>query len=252
MSEALRAAMAEAGETTDSLAAQVGVDPKTAARWLSRGRIPHPRTRLKVATVLRKDIGDLWPDVLRRRKPTWLREWIEWEREAIALHWFELAYVPGLLQTEPYARATLPSGRWTVEEIDQLVAARIKRHAILTRAAPPQLVAVMDEGALRRQVPGKPEIMREQLGHLAHCAEAEIAQIHVVPSDVGLYVGLAGQFIVAELPDGRRAAHADNQLNAQFVDDPAEVARLAQSWEQVRSLALPANQSLDLIKKAAK
>jgi hypothetical protein len=156
------------------------------------------------------------------------------------------------LQIEPYARATLPGGRWTQEEVDQLVAARIKRQAILTRATPPQLVAVLDEGALHRQVPGKPEIMRAQLDHLAHCAEAGIAQIHVVPGDAGLYVGAAGQFIIAELPDGRRAAHADNQLSAQIVDDAADVARLAQSWEQVRSLALPANQSLDLIKEAAK
>ena len=45
--------------------------------------------------------------------PTWLREWIEFEREATTLRWFELAYVPGLLQTERYARATLTGGRFS-------------------------------------------------------------------------------------------------------------------------------------------
>ena len=107
MNHALQAAMAEAGETAESLAAQTGVDPKTAARWISPGRVPQPLRRAKVAAILGRDVGDLWPDVLKRREPQWLREWVDWEREAVTLRWFEHTWIPGLLQTEGYARATL-------------------------------------------------------------------------------------------------------------------------------------------------
>ena len=83
----------------------MGVDPKTAARWLSPGRIPQPRHRAQVATILGKDVGDLWPDVLKRKEPVWFRQWADYEKEAIALRSFELSWVPGLFQTEAYARA---------------------------------------------------------------------------------------------------------------------------------------------------
>lgn len=63
---------------------------------------------------------------------------------------------------------------------------------------------------------------------------------------------MSGQFIIAELPDGRRVAHADNQLRAQIVDDASDVARLAQTWEIVRNHTLPGRQSLQRIKEVAK
>ncbi|GAB3935383.1 helix-turn-helix transcriptional regulator [Micromonospora vulcania] len=184
--------------------------------------------------------------------PTWLREWIEIEREATALHWFEPAYIPGLLQIEAYSRATLAGGRFTAEEVEQLVASRLERQAILAHENRPQIVAVIDEAALRRPVRGRPEVMREQLEHLVSCIDEELAQVHVVPADVGVYLGLAGQFIIASMTDGTRSAYADNQLSAQIVANPADVARLAKTWEHVRSHALPMVQSLDLIKEAAK
>ena len=64
--------------------------------------------------------------------------------------------------------------------------------------------------------------------------------MHIVPTDAGMYLGLSGQFIIAEMPDGERVAHADNQLTAQFVDAPTDVAKLAKTWEIVRNEALPA------------
>ncbi|MFI5837541.1 helix-turn-helix transcriptional regulator [Micromonospora sp. NPDC051300] len=184
--------------------------------------------------------------------PAWLREWIEVEREATTLRWFELSYLPGLLQTERYARATLAGGRFTPEECDRIVAGRMDRQAVLHRQRPPQLVAVVDESVLRRPVLDAPALMAEQFDRLVELAALEHVQVHVVPADAGMYLGLAGQFILAELPDGSRVAYADNQLNAQIVDAPADVARLARTWEVVRNEALPRRQSLKLIKEVAK
>ncbi|SCF05201.1 Helix-turn-helix domain-containing protein [Micromonospora haikouensis] len=184
--------------------------------------------------------------------PEWLHEWIEFEREATTLRWFELSYLPGLLQTERYARATLAGGRFTAEEIDLLVAARLERQAVLDRDNPPQLIAVLDESVLRRPVLDQPGLMAEQLDQLAGLALREHIQVHVVPADTGMYLGLAGQFIIAELPDGTRVAHADNQLKAQIIDAPADIARLAKTWEIVRNEALPRRRSIELIKEVAK
>ncbi len=200
MNHALQAAMAEAGETTESLAAQTGVDPKTAARWISPGRVPQPRRRATIASILGRDVGDLWPDVLKRREPEWLRAWVDWEREAVALRWFEHCWVPGLLQTEAYARATLAGEALTPAEVDDIVASRIDRQAILRRERPPLLIAVIHELVLHQSAYGNRELMREQVERLAQCAEMPSIQILVVPHDVGMYPGLGGGFIVAELP----------------------------------------------------
>ncbi|MFF5171166.1 helix-turn-helix transcriptional regulator [Micromonospora sp. NPDC000089] len=184
--------------------------------------------------------------------PTWLREWVEFEREATTLRWFELAYVPGLLQTERYARATLTGGRFAPDEAERIVASRMERQSVLTKQAPPQLIAVLDEGVLRRPVLDQPGLMVEQCEHLAEVARQEHIQIHIVPLDAGMYLGFGGQFIIAELSDGTRVAYADNQLDAQVVDGPADVAKLSKTWEIIRNEALPRRPSIELIREVAK
>ncbi|MGW0435408.1 helix-turn-helix domain-containing protein [Micromonospora sp. NPDC003197] len=183
--------------------------------------------------------------------PIWLREWIIFERQATTLRWFEPLVIPGLFQTEAYARATLAGGRFTAEEAEQQLAARLERQAILDRDNPPHFIAVIDEAILRRPVPDHPGLMAEQLERLVTDAERENVQLHVVPAE-GIYLGFAGQFIIAELPDGGRVAYADNQLRAQIMDDSMDIARLTKTWEAIRSIALPRRQSIDLIKDVAK
>ncbi|MFG1885437.1 DUF5753 domain-containing protein [Micromonospora sp. NPDC049102] len=128
----------------------------------------------------------------------------------------------------------------------------MERQEILRRPRPPQLIAVLDEAVLRRPVLDQPGLMLEQREHLVELATQEHIQVHVVPVDAGMYLGLAGQFIIAEMPDGERVAHADNQLIAQFVDTSTDVAKLAKTWEIVRNEALPRRQSIELIKEVAK
>ncbi|MEU7571180.1 DUF5753 domain-containing protein [Micromonospora sp. NPDC049240] len=251
MNHVLQAAMVEAGETAESLADQTGVDPKTAARWVSPGRVPQPRRRAMVAALLGRDVGDLWPDVLKRREPQWLREWVDWEREAVALRWFEHCWIPGLLQTEAYARATLAGEALTPVEVDDLVASRIERQAVLRRERPPLFVAVIFEAVLYQSAYGDRELMREQVEYLARCAALPPVQVHIVPAGVGMYPGLGGGFILAELPSGEHVAHVDSQGPAQIVNEAAPVATLSRRWERIRGEALSRNQSLDLIREAA-
>ncbi|QGN50614.1 DUF5753 domain-containing protein [Micromonospora sp. WMMD558] len=251
MNHVLIAAMAEAGETAESLAGQVGVDPKTAQRWVNPGRIPQPRHRSRVAALLGRDVGDLWPDVLKRREPVWFRPWADIERESVALRAYQLSWVPGLLQTEAYARATLADEPLAAEELDALVAARLSRQAILRRTRPPLLIAVIDEAVLRRSAYGDRDLMREQCAYLAECAGLPSVHVHVVPADVGMYPGLGGPFTIAELAKGGRVAHVDSQAQAQIIEQPSEIATLDRRWEIIRGQALPRGRSRGLLKEAA-
>lgn len=249
--EALRVAMAEAGETVESLAEKVRVDPKTAGRWLASGRIPHPRTRVAVAEVLRRDAADLWPEPFRRRDLPWFRPWADLEQDATSLRWYEPLLVPGLLQTEGYARAILGTGGLVApSEVDQIVAGRLERQAVLCRDAPPQLVAVIDEVVLRRPV-GDRAVMAAQLAHLARVAEWEHVQVRIIPAESPWHTGLAGPFILGRLPDGAELAYLDNQLRGQVVTDPLDVASLGRRWESVTGEAFPQRRSIELIGEVA-
>lgn len=250
MNRALQVAMAEAGHTAESLAGKIGVDAKTAARWVTRGRIPQIRHRARVAEAVGRDVGDLWPDVLRRREPTWLREWIEFEREARLLRWFEPALVPGLLQTKAYAQAVLGwGGLMPADEVEQRTESRLERQGILAGPRPPQFFAMLDEAALRRNVGGA-AVMAEQSRHLAQLAERPHVHIQAVPLSAGGHVGLAGGFILAKGPFGA-VAHLDNRLRAHVASQQDDIDNLEEAWEALRAVALPTQQTLVLIKEVA-
>ncbi|NJP31572.1 DUF5753 domain-containing protein [Micromonospora thermarum] len=242
MNRSVMVAMTEAGETAESLAAQVGVDPKTAQRWVTHGRIPQTRHRAQVAAILGKDVLELWPDALKRREPAWFRPWTDIEREATGLRWYEHAVLPGLLQTETYARAVLASGPLNADA-EVYVESRLRRQAaVLDRPRPPLTVFVIDEAALRR---GRAEIMHPQLDHLVAMAERPNVMVHVVPFTAGLHPGQAGPFIIATTTDGEEVGYLDDQAAGRITND---VAALWAVWDTVRSVALPRDQSIDFLR----
>jgi hypothetical protein len=251
MNQGLIAAMAEAGVTAESLAGQVGVDPKTAARWANPGRTPRSRHRADVARVLSRDVADLWPEVMTRREPVWFRPWVDIEREAVTLRAFELAWIPGLLQTEAYARATLAGGVLAADKITDLAEARVSRQSILTRSGGPLLVAVLDAGVLSRRVGDDRALMAAQLAHLLAYAEQGTIQLHIVPADAPSYPGLDGPFTIADMPDGTRVAHVDSPARAQILDQAADLVTLERRWERIRGEALPRGRSLEFLREAA-
>ena len=106
--------------------------------------------------------------IKNRALPGWFVDWPRKEAMARSLRWFELVAVPGLLQTEDYARAVLRTQVMATEEqVEDMVQARMERQSILTREHPPMFWVILDEGVLRRPVGGA-EVMAGQLG----CAEA--------------------------------------------------------------------------------
>ncbi len=252
MNEVLRLAMADKGETAESLAAKVGVDPKTAGRWLADDRVPHPRTRIAVATVLGCEAKKLWPEPFRRRDLPWFQEWADLEQKAKSIRSYEPLLVPGLLQTEAYARAVLATGGLvSPAEVEEIVAARLARQRVLERDVPLQLIAVIDEVVLRRRVGGDRAVMAGQLTHLADLGEREHVQVRVIPAENPWHTGLAGPFVLARTPDGSEAAYLDNQLRGQVVTERADLASLNARWESVTGEALPRRPSIELIREVA-
>ncbi|MCO1597371.1 DUF5753 domain-containing protein [Micromonospora sp. RHAY321] len=246
MNHAVIEAMSASGETADSLAGQIGVDPKTAAKWANPGRIPQTRHRAKVAAILGREETDLWPDLFKRREPAWFRPWTDIEREAVALRWYESAVLPGLLQTEAYARAVLSSGHWAGDDIQGHVETRLRRQAaVFNRPRPPLTVFVIDEAALRR---GQPHIMIEQIDHLIALAERPAIMVHVVPLTAGFHPGQAGPFVIASTPAGDDVGYLDDQASGRISND---VAPLWAVWDTVRSVALPRDLTIDLMRARA-
>lgn len=182
--------------------------------------------------------------------PVWLRDWVIFEREATLIRWFQPLLVPGLLQTEAYARAVLEWGALLPPaEVERSIASRMERQTVLDRSQPPQFVAIVDETVLHRLV-GSPAVMVEQCERLMKCVDRPNIHFQIVPASAGAHAGLAGPFILAKGRDFE-AAHLDNSLQADVVDRRDAVDKLIRKWEAIRGEALPRTQSRELIKEVA-
>jgi hypothetical protein len=184
--------------------------------------------------------------------PGWFREWPEKEVHARRLRFFALAVIPGLLQTEDYARGILSAGLGKAEDnLDDTVAARIARQVILDRDDPPEIWAIIDEAALRRQV-GSLEVMRAQLRQLADMARRPNIVVQVIPLAVGAHEGLrGGSFVIADFDDAPDTAYQDTALAGQIIKDQDEVRSLVHAWDVLGLDTLSRAESLALVEEAA-
>ncbi|RKR87894.1 helix-turn-helix protein [Micromonospora pisi] len=181
-------------------------------------------------------------------RPTWLRPWTDHEQRAVLLRTFESMLVPGLLQTEAYARAVLRGSRLSHDEVERTTQVRHERQAAtVEQDDAPMLSAVLGEFALTC---GPPDVLGPQLKHLLDMSERPKVQILVVPRSAGLHAGLAGAFVLATLPAKGRTGYVDDQLRGRLVVEGGDLDRLEVAWEIVTGLAVPVHLSRDLIVKA--
>ncbi|MGW3361495.1 helix-turn-helix domain-containing protein [Streptosporangium canum] len=191
----------------------------------------------------------LWPMVSHASAPPWFRPWLDVEATAEALRTWEPLIVPGLLQTETYARAML-NGEPGVspEQVEEHVTARMERQAILRRPKPPMLWVVLDEGVLHRPI-GSPAVMTAQLEHLLQAGQAPRITIQVLPLRAYSTTGLLGGFVIAQAQGTPDTAYIEAASDAQVTDWAEAVKTLAFRYEGIRSEALSQRESLDLIKE---
>jgi transcriptional regulator with XRE-family HTH domain len=184
--------------------------------------------------------------------PGWFQGWPNKEAAAVRLRTFEPLVVPGLLQTEGYARSLLSVRVGiTTDKVDEDVAARVARQAIHDRDSPPQLWVIIDEGVLRRPI-GSREIVREQLRHLLEMAARPNIVVQVIPLEAGAHEGLnGGAFVIAEFDDAPDVAYQDAAVSGQIIEDHDAIRELAHRWDMLQRVTLPEAMSLRVIEEAA-
>jgi transcriptional regulator with XRE-family HTH domain len=188
--------------------------------------------------------------VAREAWPSYFAPVIDLETKALRIHEWEMRAVPGLLQTEDYARAVISAGRPrdSVADIDRTVSARLERQAILTRGNPPMLWAVLHEGVLRHVV-GSPEIMCGQLDKLAGLASEPGIVIQVLPFTAGDHPGTDGPISVYDFDSEPSVAYTECNGGGRIVESADEVGDLAMILNMIRAAALPPRESVSLIRK---
>ncbi|MFE9417697.1 DUF5753 domain-containing protein [Streptomyces griseofuscus] len=180
--------------------------------------------------------------------PLWAEEYMDQEKVAVALSWYDAMVIPGLLQTEAYARAVLQNRvpAYEAEELETTLRLRLDRQEILKRKCPPTLSFVVWEPALHLRI-GSEETREEQMRFLREVAELSCVSIQVLPLDSPVHAGVAGPFTLLETPDHQQLAYAESQRGSQWVSDPEEVSRLARKYAMLRTQALNIQYSKGLL-----
>ncbi|MGH3319979.1 MAG: helix-turn-helix domain-containing protein [Streptosporangiaceae bacterium] len=245
----LRHHRVRAGLTQDQLGARVNYSGDLVSKIETGEQAPTPEFAERCDEELGTDgaLTRLLVMVRWAAFPSWLRPWVEAEREARTLRNWQPIVVPGLLQTADYARALLRAQPGvTAEQIEEQVATRLERHAVLDRDEPPMLWFVIDEGVLHRSA-GGPKVMQEQLQAFVEASSHTHVTIQVVPLSAGVHPGHVGAFGIVSFDGSPDVVYLDSVRAGQVSDRPDDVQAVMNIWEAIRAEAMPARASLDLI-----
>ena len=195
-----------------------------------------------------------WWHTYGRVLPTWFEAYIGLESEAVRLRDFQSLVMPGLLQTEDYARAVLRAApqAGSSTEIDRQVALRMKRQQILSQDVPPDIWVVLSESVLRVHV-GGPAIMRAQLRQLADVAERPNVTLQVLSFATVAHVHPVSPFTMLEFADSADPAvvYLEHLTGSLFLENEDEVRRYRVIFDHLRAESLSTGQSADLIAQVA-
>ncbi|MFI1253272.1 Scr1 family TA system antitoxin-like transcriptional regulator [Streptomyces netropsis] len=180
--------------------------------------------------------------------PVRVKEFMRHEQEAIALSSYEVGVIPGLLQTETYARAVFHTAIPAVgeDEIERRISVRLERQALLHREPPITASFIISEPIVNSRIGGR-EVMRDQVRHVRTCADLPGVSIQVLPHDCESHAGLSGPFILLETPEHRHLAYTEAQRTSHLITDPEEVSILTWKYGMLRMQALNAKETRNLL-----
>jgi transcriptional regulator with XRE-family HTH domain len=186
--------------------------------------------------------------------PEWFATYVGLEADATTMRTYESEVVPGLLQTEDYARAVHEATMLTAteEEIEKQVAVRMARQDRLTAANTPQIWVVINEAVIRRIVGGA-EVMCAQLVALAEASGRPNLTLQVLPFSVGAHAGMDGAFMILGFPEPTDpdVVYVHYYAGTLYLEKPQESERYTLMFDHLRAAALPVSQSRDLIVRVA-
>lgn len=268
LGQLLKEARADAELTLQDAASYLATDKGTMSRYES-GRIPaKPQDVAALMTLYGVDDVRHRDALIELSREAWRRDWWDgyqgdltqtfidyaWlEDRATAIRSFEVLAFSGLIQTREFAEAVIRVHSEDEDEkyIERGVEFRMERQRVLRKDSPPKLSYVVDEGLLHRPF-GGPNIMSKQLSHLVELAEAETAEIRVLPYAVGAHCGVRGPFQIFDLPQPfPTVGYAETMAGSVYVESDG-VDRFVSTYARLRNLALDPDTSAELIAKAAK
>ncbi|GAB3148306.1 helix-turn-helix transcriptional regulator [Micromonospora sonneratiae] len=177
------------------------------------------------------------------------------EAAASSLRAYEPQVVPGLMQTEDYAKAMIRAARpdITAKEVEQRVRVRLGRQSLLSQDDPIDLWAVLDEAVLSRPVGGD-AVMRAQLEALVEVAELPNVTIQVLPFEAGAHAGMDGTFSILDFPEpgDPEVVYAENATGGLFLEKPEDLQKYIFIFDYIRAAAIRPEESVALIASLAK
>jgi transcriptional regulator with XRE-family HTH domain len=250
----LRELREAAGLTQEEVSERTGKDRSTLYRLENAQQRPQRSTLIQlldlygVAEPLRGELLTLlreakqrgWMLRYRSELPVVYSDYISLEDEARSISNYESLSVPGLLQTEAYARAQLRGIHPHADEqdIEVRVVARMERQPVLSKDGAPKLWAIMDEAALRRAVGGR-DVMRGQVAHLLEVRSQPNVTIQVVPYGAGAHPGMDGPFVLLEFAGAADPSivYIESGAGGLFLEEEAEIRRYILMFEHLRAAA---------------
>ncbi|MHC5902456.1 helix-turn-helix domain-containing protein [Streptomyces sp. S6] len=247
----IAAARRESGLTQVELALLINIDNETMAS-IEQGRRP---LKPDIARKIDKALGtkgvfeegvDNLPEI--DQYPLFAELYIDHERTAKKLNWYDNTVMPGLLQTSEYAEAVLRERvpAYSEEEIQTKLEGRVERTEILRRKNPPTMSFVLWEPILHLMV-GGPEVQQRQLRHLREVADLPNVTIQILPLNSRHNAGLNGPFILLETEDHQRLAYTESQRGSHWVSDPEEMSILESKYAMLRTQSLDVEESKNLL-----
>jgi len=200
---------------------RVGFKDRDVADLLTFYGVTDEQQRGSLRALARNANAQGWWQAYADVLPPWFEAYIAFEEAATSIRAYEVQFVPGLLQTEAYARAVTLLGHPNApaDEVDRRVGLRLARQALITRPQPPHVWAVLDEAVLRRPA-GRPGVMRGQLKHLLEIAGRPNVTIQVIPFQYGGHAAAGGPFSILRFtePDLPDLVYLEQLTSALYLD----------------------------------
>ena len=168
------------------------------------------------------------------------RDWVNREQAACGIRTYEMAFIPGLIQTPEYAR-TLIDALTPWLDLEEQVQLRLSRQSVLQRA---QVRAVIEQSAIERVI-GSPDVQFDQLTRLL--ALPRNVTVQVMPTAAGLHPGIAGQLTILSFENGRPLVRTDSRGEGEVFDNPRAVIREERAFDAIIAAAMPPDQSAEYI-----
>jgi transcriptional regulator with XRE-family HTH domain len=208
----------------------------------------------RLRDLARRGRARAWWTPYRSSVPDPYDEYVALEAEAVVMAEWEAQVVPGLLQTDEYARAVIAAGADVADEdtAQRRLALRMARQAVFNREVPPTLCAVLDESVLCRAIGGR-AVLDRQLQHLFEVSHQPGVELLVLPFESGAHAALTESFVIFDFAPGSRSpvVHSEGLTGGQFRTQPAELRVYRQAFEDLRCRALPVDASRSAIARSS-